>query len=42
MEWDEINAGKQEKIAYYKNLGKKRCLSCGLYGCICQTTLEEY
>lgn len=40
MNWEEKEAKRAEDAAYYKTKGKKKCSSCGLYDCICQTTLR--
>ena len=42
MDWDEYHGKKNHDSALLARGKRKRCPSCGLYGCICQTTIEEF
>lgn len=37
--WEDYAEEKAYRIAALKTKGKLRCPKCGLYGCICQTSL---
>jgi len=48
VDWEDRQAEEKLRIAklrakrYAKSRGGAKCLSCGLYGCVCQDTLERY